>query len=379
MSHDHAAHGHGGAHGAGQGGYTHAGHGYGGAPKGYAVQHSAADENRRGREEGETLHYALYTVFARSGARPAESNTDEARAEFEKVAEQLAADGVTLRGIYDVSAMRDNADVMIWTHGGAHGAGQGGYTHAGHGYGGAPKGYAVQHSAADENRRGREEGETLHYALYTVFARSGARPAESNTDEARAEFEKVAEQLAADGVTLRGIYDVSAMRDNADVMIWTHGATPEKLQAAVRKIRRTALFAGTTIVWSTMGVHREAEFTRNHAPAYARGKAPEAWVCVYPFVRSYDWYYMNPERRAEMLKNHGMKAIDFPQILANTVATFGMNDYEWVLALEAPQLVDLVDMMRHFRNTEARLHVREETPFYTGRRIGADEVAEVLA
>ena len=72
------------------------------------------------------------------------------------------------------------------------------------------------------------------------------------------------------------------MRDNADVMIWTHGATPEKLQAAVRKIRRTALFAGTTIVWSTMGVHREAEFTRNHAPAYARGKAPEAWVCVYP-------------------------------------------------------------------------------------------------
>ena len=94
---------------------------------------------------------------------------------------------------------------------------------------------------------------------------------------------------------------------------------------------------------------------------------------------SSDLYYMNPERRAEMLKNHGMKAIDFPQILANTVATFGMNDYEWVLALEAPQLVDLVDMMRHFRNTEARLHVREETPFYTGRRIEADEVAEVLA
>lgn len=155
-------------------------------------------------------------------------------------------------------------------HGGAHGAGQGGYTHAGHGYGGAPKGYAVQHSAADENRRGREEGETLHYALYTVFAHSGARPAEANTDEARAEFEKVAEQLAADGVTLRGIYDVSAMRDNADVMIWTHGATPEKLQAAVRKIRRTALFAGTTIVWSTMGVHaKQNSPATTHPPTHA--------------------------------------------------------------------------------------------------------------
>ena len=40
--------------------------------------------------------------------------------------------------------------------------------------------------------------------------------------------------------------------------------------------------------------------------------------------------------------------------------------------------MDLVDVMRAFRNTEARLHVREETPFYTGRRIRTEELAEVL-
>ena len=55
MSHPHAAQG-----GHGHGGYTHPGQGYGGAPKGYAVQHSAADENRRGREEGETLAYLWF-------------------------------------------------------------------------------------------------------------------------------------------------------------------------------------------------------------------------------------------------------------------------------------------------------------------------------
>ena len=174
-------------------------------------------------------------------------------------------------------------------HGGAHGAGQGGTPTQATATAAHPR--ATQSSTPQLTRTAAppKKAKPCTTALYTVFARSGARPAEANTDEARAEFEKVVEQLAAEGVTLRGIYDVSAMRDNADVMIWTHGATPEKLQAAVRKIRRTALFAGTTIVWSTMGVHREAEFTRNHAPAYARGKAPEAWVCVYPFVRSYDW------------------------------------------------------------------------------------------
>ena len=79
-----------------------------------------------------------------------------------------------------------------------------------------------------------------------------------------------------------------------------------------------------------------------------------------------------------MLKNHGMKARDYPQVLANTIACFGLNDFEWMLALEAPELVDLVDVMRHFRNTEARLHVREETPFYTGRRVSTADLAEVL-
>ncbi len=224
------------------------------------------------------------------------------------------------------------------------------------------------------------EGDSqLHYALYTVFARQGQADAQATSPEASAQLEKTVAELEAQGITLRGFYDVSAMRDKADVMVWIHGQKPEDLQSAIRSLRRTLAFSGSEIVWSSMGVHRDAEFTRQHSPSFARGIAPEAWVCVYPFVRSYEWYYMNGERRAEMLKNHGMKGRDFPQVLANTIASFGLNDYEWILALEAPELVDLVDLMRHFRNTEARLHVREETPFYTGRRIAAAEVAQVLA
>ena len=38
----------------------------------------------------------------------------------------------------------------------------------------------------------------------------------------------------------------------------------------------------------------------------------------------------------------------------------------------------LVDMMRDLRYTEARRHVREEVPFYTGRRVTLDEIPEIL-
>ena len=79
-----------------------------------------------------------------------------------------------------------------------------------------------------------------------------------------------------------------------------------------------------------------------------------------------------------MLGDHGRKGSEYRQVLANTVASFALGDYEWILGLEAPELVDLVDLMRHLRQTDARMHVREEVPFYTGRRIEVSELAEVL-
>ena len=45
-----------------------------------------------------------------------------------------------------------------------------------------------------------------------------------------------------------------------------------------------------------------------------------------------------------------------------------LGDFEWMLAFEADELHRIVDLMRHLRASDAR-HVREELPFYTGRRI----------
>jgi chlorite dismutase len=149
------------------------------------------------------------------------------------------------------------------------------------------------------------------------------------------------------------------------------------LQWALRELRRA--LPGLVPTWNALGVHRDAEFTANHLPAFMRGKDPELWLTVYPFVRSYEWYLLPDDERRAMLGQHGRKGSEYSQVLANTVASFALGDYEWILALEAPELVDLVDLMRHLRQTDARRHVREEVPFYTGRRITVAEVAEVLS
>jgi len=214
------------------------------------------------------------------------------------------------------------------------------------------------------------------YTLWAVFARPAGAP-RAATDTAS--LAVAIDALATAGVVLRGIYDVSGLRADADVMLWLTGDDAQKLQAALRSLRREAPLHSLTPRWNVLGVHRDAEFSRDHAPAFMRGLQPKSWVTVYPFVRSLEWYLLPEDERRGMLGEHGRMGREYPQVQANTVAAFALGDYEWILALEADDPLELVDLMRHLRSAEARRHVREEIPFFTGRRIDLDELEEVLS
>jgi chlorite dismutase len=214
------------------------------------------------------------------------------------------------------------------------------------------------------------------FTLFAVLSRASATSAASELSTA--DLDDLVPLLAGEEVTIRGFYDVSGFRADADIMIWLHGPTADGLQSALRRLRRTQILKATALVWTAMGVHRDAEFNKRHVPGFLRGEAPRAWLTVYPFVRSFEWYLLPDADRGRMLADHGRKGAQFRSVVANTVSSFALGDWEWVLPMESDELVDLVDMMRELRYTEARMHVREEVPFYTGRRIGTAEIAEVL-
>jgi chlorite dismutase len=214
------------------------------------------------------------------------------------------------------------------------------------------------------------------FALFSVL--DGGH-CEGDLDAATAAFDAVVAEWEGREVVLRGLYDVSGLRADGTVMLWLHGPRLEDLQAALRALRATDLLDGGRLTWSAAGVHRAAEFNRAHVPGFLRGERARNWLTVYPFVRSYDWYLLSEEDRSRMLREHGIKGAAFTGVVANTIAAFALGDYEWLLPMEADEVTDLVDMMRDLRYTEARLHVREEVPFYTGRRITSAEAAELLA
>jgi len=197
-------------------------------------------------------------------------------------------------------------------------------------------------------------------------------------DDVVAEADSLLAQLAEKDVTVRGVYDVAGLRADADLMIWWHSSTVDALQDAYAMFRRTALGRSMTPVWSQAALHRPAEFNKSHIPAFLAGEPAREYVCVYPFVRSYEWYLLPDEDRRDMLAEHGRMARGYPDVRANTVASFALGDYEWMLAFEADELHRIVDLMRDLRASRARRHVREEVPFYTGRRRSVADLVRTL-
>ena len=216
-------------------------------------------------------------------------------------------------------------------------------------------------------KKAKDLNEVIRYTLWSVFRLRDVLP-DDRTGYAD-EVQELFDQLDAKDVTVRGTYDLSGLRADADLMIWWHAETSDELQDAYQAFRSTAFGRRLDPVWSQMALHRPAEFNKSHVPAFLADEEVQPYVCVYPFVRSYEWYLLEDDERRRLLAEHGKMARDYPDVRANTVASFALGDYEWMLAFEAAELYRIVDLMRHLRGSETRRHVRDEVPFYTGRRL----------
>lgn len=221
-----------------------------------------------------------------------------------------------------------------------------------------------------------EINDTIRYTNWTAFQITGGV---DSAREAVDDWEKLLASLEASDVIVRGAYDLQGFRGDADLLIWIHASEASQVQDALHRFESTQMGQHTRRTWSGMALHRPAEFNRRHVPGFMMGKAAAQWLCFYPFVRSYDWYLLEESERREMLVEHGKEGSKYPSIISSTVASFGLGDYEWLLALESDVLHDIVDMMRDLRYTKARLHVREEVPFFTGRRMTAHEMGELFS
>ncbi|CAN5682649.1 chlorite dismutase family protein [soil metagenome] len=234
-------------------------------------------------------------------------------------------------------------------------------------------GFATQEGTATS---GGESGE-LVFTSYPVFRSLPERLEGADRDVVAKEVTELLEAYS-DRVETRGVYSTVGFRADADVVFWWVSSSPDDLQALHAELRRTQLGRSLEQREVFVGLVRPAEFAKDHLPAFVQGKPPGRYLCVYPFVRTPEWYLLEPAERGALLGAHGEAGRLYPDVLANTTSAFGLGDYEWILAFEAEGLERIVELIRHLRGTEARRYTKLEVPFFTGVRKNVDAVVADL-
>src|SRR5690242_19941427 len=118
-----------------------------------------------------------------------------------------------------------------------------------------------------DGKTARELNDVIRYTAWSVF--KVVRPlGDADRSPLVAEVDALFDELAAKDITIRGTYDVSALRADADLMIWWHAPSADLLQEAYSRFRRSRLGTHLEPVWSNMALHRPAEFNKSHIPAF---------------------------------------------------------------------------------------------------------------
>ena len=205
------------------------------------------------------------------------------------------------------------------------------------------------------------------YAGYPVFRAHPERLASVDRAVAAKEISVLLEDFAG-RVDTRGIYSTAGFTAHADLLFWWIARSSDVLQDILTAFRHTQLGRALDHTEAFLGLVRPAEFAPDHLPSFVAGKEPLKYLCIYPFVRTPEWYLLDPPERAKLLREHGEAARSFSDVQANTTMAFGLGDWEWILAFEAAAPDRIVELIRHLRATEARRYTKVEVPFVTGIR-----------
>jgi chlorite dismutase len=207
--------------------------------------------------------------------------------------------------------------------------------------------------------------------VYTVFWLYKATPRwrELSPEAQAAARERFLQVLGdTEDVRLRGAYLTIGFRADVDLILWLVADDPERLQRLAVALNRTPLGQALEMRYAYLGVAGASQYDPTHGPAFLRGIPPKRYLSVYPFTKTPEWYLLPFERRRELMVEHGRLGDEFPSVLTNTVNSFGVQDQEFIVALEDDDVATLVTMVQRLRAAEVRRYTQLDTPIFLGLR-----------
>lgn len=177
-----------------------------------------------------------------------------------------------------------------------------------------------------------------------------------------------------EGVTVRGVYSTIGLRPDVDLIIWVHAPKLDQLSALAVTLDQTAIGRGLRRAQGYIGAAGMSQYDPNHGPAFLKGVESKRYLSVYPFTKTPDWFLLDFQERRRLMLEHGEMGREFPEILTNTVNSFGVQDQEFIVALEDDDPNQIIKMVQKLRGAEVRKWTALDTPIFLGEKKATRDV-----
>jgi len=178
-------------------------------------------------------------------------------------------------------------------------------------------------------------------------------------------------------------YSLVGIRGDCDFLLWTVTQRLEDMQKFIASLLASNLGKYLTLPYSYLAMTRRSEYLGSHQHEGQEGFQSQTsnesnYLFVYPFIKKREWYFLPHTERTSMMAQHFKIGHKYPSVKIHTGYSFGLDDQEFVLAFEANQPAEFLELVMELRSSEASRYTAVETPIFTCVRMDIKNILDML-
>lgn len=234
---------------------------------------------------------------------------------------------------------------------------------------------------------GEERGRQLARRQYVRFAFYKTDPAwrRLNHDAQQAQKRELAETIRQfNRRMLLRPYSLMGTRADAELLLWQIAESPQPFGELTTAIANTRMGGYLHLAYSYLSQTKRSLYEIRHgaddtaAEQLVIDPSEARYLFVYPFIKTRAWYQMSLPARQGVMDEHIQVGRKYPSVRLNTTYSFGLDDYEFVVAFETDEPSDFLDLVQELRETESSLYTLQDTPLFTCVNMRLEEALDAL-
>src|SRR5215212_4287796 len=179
-------------------------------------------------------------------------------------------------------------------------------------------------------------------------------------------------------------YSTVGLKAGLDFMLWRIGFDIEPFQRMAIDINKSILGRYLDVPQSYLAMTKHSQYVDEHVHDGQEGRrlrivpGRRPLLFVYPFVKTRDWYLLPGSERQRIMTEHIAIGHKYPRVKINTTYSFGLDDQDFVVAFEADEPSEFLDLVQELRETESSKYTVRDTPMYTCRRSTIEEILDSI-